>query len=220
MSEQACESAMPDNSDMRLRARLRLRHFPDLDGMRLWLAHPGSGLSGLAEDLGGATPYWGFVWPGGLALAGHLFAWPERVKGRRVLDFGTGSGLAGIAAHLCGAASVTLCDSDPLARAASRLNAAENGLEPVDLAQEAFGAGDLVLAGDVFYAADAAAESLTRLSMLRAQGAEVLIGDPFRPDLPLARLAELARSQWRDVGVSDRAPAIATGIFTLADAAD
>ena len=43
-------------------------------------------------------PYWRFCWASGLAVARYLAEFPEWVKGKRVLDFGAGSGLAAIAA--------------------------------------------------------------------------------------------------------------------------
>src|ERR1043165_4282502 len=51
-------------------------------------------------------PYWGFAWAAGLALARHLIDHPALVAGRRVLDFGSGSGLTAIAAAMSGAAHV------------------------------------------------------------------------------------------------------------------
>src|SRR6185369_6635065 len=41
-------------------------------------------------------PFWAFGWPGGQALARYLIDRPELVRGKRVLDFGSGSGLCGI----------------------------------------------------------------------------------------------------------------------------
>lgn len=37
-------------------------------------------------------PYWAFCWASGLALARYLAEHPQWVKGKRVLDFGAGSG--------------------------------------------------------------------------------------------------------------------------------
>ncbi len=65
-------------------------------------------------------------WPG------HGPLWPsapEWVAGKRVLDFGAGSGIAGIAAARAGALEVVACDLDPLALDACRANAALNGVE-------------------------------------------------------------------------------------------
>jgi predicted nicotinamide N-methyase len=43
-------------------------------------------------------PYWCFCWASGLVLARWLAERPEWVRGKRVLDFGAGSGVAAIAA--------------------------------------------------------------------------------------------------------------------------
>ena len=48
-------------------------------------------------------PYWSFCWASGLALARFLAEQPHWVAGKRVLDFGAGSGVAGIAAMKAGA---------------------------------------------------------------------------------------------------------------------
>ena len=42
-------------------------------------------------------PFWAFAWAGGQGLARWLLDHPEEVRGRRVLDFASGSGLVGIA---------------------------------------------------------------------------------------------------------------------------
>lgn len=58
-------------------------------------------------------PYWSFCWASGLALARYLTAHPHWVQGKRVLDFGSGSGVAAIAAAKAGALEVVACDLDP-----------------------------------------------------------------------------------------------------------
>ena len=50
-------------------------------------------------------PFWAFAWAGGQALARYLLDRPQTVAGRKVLDFGSGSGLVAIAAAMAGAAS-------------------------------------------------------------------------------------------------------------------
>ena len=167
---------------------------PDL-GLRLYLAHPGSGLS----RLGATPPYWAYVWAGGAALAAHVAGMD--LRGKRVLDFGAGSGVAGIAAARAGA-KVWARESDPWGRAALGINAALNGVE-VRLARGGPRV-DLVLAGDVFYAPDVAAAVLPVLEGLRASGAEVLVGDPGRADLPVARMDLVASYPVRDMGVASR----------------
>ncbi len=51
------------------------------------------------------------------------------VRGRRVLDIGSGSGLVGIAAAKAGAAHVLAADIDAFSCAAIRLNAAANSCD-------------------------------------------------------------------------------------------
>ena len=78
---------------------------------------------------------------------------PDWVRGKRVLDFGAGSGVAAIAAAKAGAAEVVACDLDPLALAACRANAALNGVE-LRYSQDFFGEADrfdLILVADVLY---------------------------------------------------------------------
>lgn len=74
-------------------------------------------------------PYWSFCWASGLALARYLAERPQWVEGKRVLDFGAGSGVAGIAAAKAGALEVVACDLDPLAIAACRANAELNDVQ-------------------------------------------------------------------------------------------
>ena len=145
-------------------------------------------------------PYWPFAWAGGLALARHILDRPGMVAGRRVLDFGSGSGLTAIAAALSGAAHVLASDVDPLAVIALSLNADANGVDveatPADLlaAESDFDpvSVDVVLVADMFYERDLAARALAFLERCRAAGCEVLIGDPGRADLPVDRLAKVS----------------------------
>ena len=52
----------------------------------------------------------GDLWPAGRALAARLSGEPDLVRGRRVLELGTGLGIGGIAAAGAGAARVWLSD--------------------------------------------------------------------------------------------------------------
>jgi ribosomal protein L11 methyltransferase len=60
------------------------------------------------------------------ALCLRWLAGPAEVSGSKVLDYGCGSGILAIAAHLLGAAEVTAVDIDPMACAVTRENAAHN----------------------------------------------------------------------------------------------
>ena len=141
-------------------------------------------------------PFWAFAWPGSQALARLILDEPQRVAGRRVLDFAAGCGLAAIAAAQAGAALVEAAEIDAMAVAAIGLNAALNGVAITALAQDVVGAPcrwDTVLAGDVCYEAPMAARILPWLRGLAAAGAAVLLADPGRAYLPLAGLETLAR---------------------------
>ncbi|MEW5739254.1 MAG: 50S ribosomal protein L11 methyltransferase [Myxococcota bacterium] len=72
-------------------------------------------------------PYWAVAWPGGQALARFLLDEPHHVRGKRVLDFGSGGGVVGLAAAKAGAAHVLCADVDPRAAEAAHANATLNG---------------------------------------------------------------------------------------------
>lgn len=98
-------------------------------------------------------PYWSFCWASGLALARYLAEHPQWVRGKRVLDFGAGSGVAAIAAARAGALEVVACDLDPLALAACRANAELNQVQ-LGYSSDFFAEADrfdLVLVADVLY---------------------------------------------------------------------
>jgi predicted nicotinamide N-methyase len=142
-----------------------------------------------------SPPFWGVPWPGGQALARYLLDHTALVAGRRVLDFGSGSGLVAIAAAKAGAASVIACETDPLGQAAIGLNAAANGVARpacVDDIGAAVPAPDVVLAGDVWYDREFAGHVCGYLDTASAAGASVLTGDIGRRYFPRGRYHCLA----------------------------
>jgi predicted nicotinamide N-methyase len=142
-------------------------------------------------------PFWAFPWAGGQALARYVLDNPAIVAGRRVLDFGSGSGLVAIAASQAGAAAVTAAEIDAFAAAAIALNAALNGaavsVETSDLIGTAPGRWDLVLVGDMCYEQPLAARLTAWLRRLARAGATVLLGDPGRSYVPTSGLVAQAR---------------------------
>ncbi len=141
-------------------------------------------------------PFGAFAWPGSQAMARLILDAPAHVAGRRVLDFAAGGGLAAIAAALAGAASVEAAEIDPLALAATRLNAALNGVAVATPAGDVVGSAcrwDLILAGDVCYEAPMTGHILPWLRAMAAAGAEVWLADPGRAYVPRQGLSELAR---------------------------
>lgn len=145
-------------------------------------------------------PYWCFCWASGLVLAHWLAEKPEWVRGKRVLDFGAGSGIAAIAAAKAGAAEVVACDLDPLALDACRANAELNGVTlsySDDFFKEA-DRFDLIIVADVLY--DRA--NLPLLDEFLSRGREALVADSRVRDFshPLYhRLAILDGCTWPDL---------------------
>lgn len=139
-------------------------------------------------------PYWSFCWASGLAMARYLAEQPQWVEGKRVLDFGAGSGVAGIAAVKAGALEVVACDLDPLAIAACQANAALNGVAlgySTDFFAEA-DRFDLILVADVLY--DQA--NLPLLDQFLSRGREALVADSRVRDFqhPLYRRIEILQA--------------------------
>jgi predicted nicotinamide N-methyase len=146
-------------------------------------------------------PYWAFAWGGGLAIARFLGEHPEVVAGLRVFDLASGSGLVAIAAMNAGAIAVTAADIDPYAAVAIGLNARANGHRIAVVARDVLDEPppdvDVVLAGDCWYEARLAERVLPWLRRVRANGIDVLIGDPGRRYLPTDALHELATYEVR-----------------------
>jgi predicted nicotinamide N-methyase len=142
-------------------------------------------------------PYWAFAWPGGQAFARLMLDRPELARGRTVLDFAAGSGIAAIAATRSGAAHVVASEIDPFALAALKLNLALNQLDidicDKDLLDAPPAGWDVLLAGDVCYERPMAGRVLAWLDRAVATGIEVLVADPGRTYLPKSGLTELAR---------------------------
>jgi predicted nicotinamide N-methyase len=142
-------------------------------------------------------PFWAFPWAGGQGLARYVLDQPSVVKGKKVVDVASGSGLVAIAAALAGASEVTATDIDPCALAAIGLNAAANGVPvrvlPLDLTAAAAPAADVVLAADIFYERAVAPRALEFARGARAAGADVLIADPGRAFVPAAELVAVGQ---------------------------
>lgn len=154
------------------------------------LLHQANDMHGMWEAVG-TVPYWAFPWLGGQALARYVLD-HDIVRGRRVLDLATGSGLVAIAAAKAGA-QVTAVDIDPLAEEAVAANASLNDVHvPFVLGDLLDGPPpdvDVVVAGDVLYEKEMASRVL---SWLRQYDGTVLLADPGRDYLPREGLAELA----------------------------
>ena len=144
------------------------------------------------EQMGVPPPYWAFAWAGGQALSRYILDHPEEVAGKRVLDFGSGSGMIAIACMKAGASSVLAADIDLFAVAAIGLNAEANGVRIEATSDDMIGrdcAWDVILVGDMCYERPLA-ERL--LAWLQSCGARVLLGDPGRSYFPKSGVEKLS----------------------------
>lgn len=119
--------------------------------------------------------YWAFCWASGQVLARFLRDQAGWLQHKRVLDFGSGSGVAGIAAALVGAGEVVACDLDPDAQRATAINARLNGVS-VDVRpgyDDCDGDFDIILVADVLYDR----ENLPWLDRFLQRAPTVLVAD-------------------------------------------
>ena len=146
-----------------IRANTTVMTPPLVPEVKLHLAHEAVPLWQKTEEelgeMGLPPPFWAFAWAGGQALARHVLDNPALVRGKRVVDLASGSGLVGLAAMKAGAASVLAADIDGFSLEAIRLNAALNGMEMEVTGDDLLAAPapdcDVILVGDLFYEKDA-----------------------------------------------------------------
>ena len=166
-------------------------------------------------------PFWAFAWAGGQALARYLLDHPEEVRGRRVLDFATGSGIVAIAAMKAGALQATGADIDPFCGAAVALNAEANGVAVgfvgEDLLQSPAPDVDVICAGDICYQWPLAGRVHDWLREAHERGVRVLVGDPGRAYLPREGLQPLAVYEVQTTRELEDREVRKTGVFTFAD---
>ena len=180
---------MPETCDRQsfIRRHTRLTPVPLVPEISLYMADDATELWQHTEAdfdaVGLPPPFWAFPWAGGQALARYLLDRPGGLRGARVLDFASGSGLVAIAAALAGAGVATANDIDVFALEAAGLNAEVNKVA-VDVCRTDLLARDdgwdVVLAADIFYERDTAAAVTAWLQRLAERGADVLVGDPGR----------------------------------------
>jgi predicted nicotinamide N-methyase len=185
--------------DAFIRANTALHEPPLIPEVKLWLASEIVPIWQMTEDElqenGLPPPFWAFAWAGGQALSRYILDHPEVVRGKRVLDFGSGSGLIGIAAMKAGAASVLAADIDVFAAAAIRLNAEVNDVSLFVTTENMIGVvnqgWDIILIGDMCYERPLAKSIEIWVRSLVAGGATAFIGDPGRTYLPKTGLEKI-----------------------------
>lgn len=146
--------------------------------------------SALEQELGRvlAAPFFCVPWPGAQALVQYVRHAGVDLAGRRVLDLGSGSGVASVACAKLGA-SVVACDIDPLACLASKIlsrrHAVAERVHPLcgdALVLPSLGAQfDIVLAGDLVYSRHRGAQLLDAIEGWLEAGVTVIVADSGRP---------------------------------------
>lgn len=190
---------------------LELRSPPLVPEIVLWLLAEEVDLeiacAGLAEGEG--PPFWAFCWGSGQALARWVLDHPTEVRGRGVVDLGTGSGIVAIAAALAGARRVVAVDIDATALEVAQANAHENRVHVVEVAREMPPHCDLLIASDVLYEA--------RERVLGDTGARfgALVAEPARPGLAPPPDTPIARYDVRTFPDVD-SPTCAASVYRLA----
>src|SRR5688572_12422125 len=168
-------------------------------GRRLWVAPAGQRPDGHAPVILELDPGLAFG-TGTHATTALCLEWLDgRIRGgERVLDYGCGSGILGLAALKLGARAALAFDIDPQALTATRENAAKNELASrVDVAERmkaVTGAFDVVLANIL---AGPLVELAPRLARLARPGGEIVLAG-----LLTSQAAEVAQAYepWFDIG--------------------
>jgi predicted nicotinamide N-methyase len=144
--------------------------------------------------------YWSFCWASGQVLAQYILSNSEYVKGKTIVDFGSGSGIVAIAAALAGAQKVFACDIDTHALDACAVNAKLNKVDlhcvsSFDLIKDDI---DLIVAADVLYDKD----NYPLLEFFRTQAHQVLVADSRIKTLPsdhYRQIDSIAAQTWPDL---------------------
>jgi len=145
---------------------------------------------GWEREAGGEcpVPFWSVVWPGARVLAAYLLDNPAIVQGKRVLDFGCGSGVVACAAAKAGATRVVGNDIDHIACAVGKMQARENGVTLEWVEKDITGTTpdgiDCICVADMFYQCTESSEHLEWLLACSRRGIEVYITDGERPFAP------------------------------------
>lgn len=160
-------------------SRTMLTVLPLIREVKLYLIDP-AGMNrgftaGEARAVFADTPFWAFCWASGYVLASYIFKHTEIARGKRVLDFGSGSGVVAIAAAMSGAKEAIACDLDTNSLKAATINAKLNGVE-ITACERLSDIGsrcDLLTAADVLYNTN----NLSLLDTFIGYASEVLLAE-------------------------------------------
>lgn len=149
------------------------------------------------------VPHWAIVWPAAQVLAEYILDHPETVRGKKVLEIGSGSGLVSIACAKSGAAEVTANDTDPVCLKMSMENAMKNKLDLKTesgnlLVQNILPDYDVILAADFFYLKDDSGKCVSLFNKWSEAGKAVLFADGGRAFAP-KQYREILQERIKDV---------------------
>jgi predicted nicotinamide N-methyase len=178
-------------------ARLEVAALPDCPEIRLWLLnadYPQGSLDPQQVRHVMDNPlYWVFCWASGQVLADFILRNRYWVAGKRVVDFGCGSGVVAVAAALAGAAEVIACDIDPVALSATASNAQLNAVK-LTLAHDyesIEGDVDLIIVADVLYDSG----NFHWLQRFTQRAPQVLVADSRVKDFNLPPYRQIAQQR-------------------------
>ena len=150
------------------------------------------------------VPYWSLCWASGQALARYLLNNKYICSGKKVFDFGAGSGIGAIAAALSGARAVTALDIDESALEAVLANASLNQVHidtcrSMDEIQEY---PDVIIAADVLYDR----ENLSFAEMFLSRPCDTIFADSRVKSIDLhgyEKIAEITATTIPDLNEAD-----------------
>lgn len=151
-------------------------------------------------------------------MARYLLDYPNTVRGLRVLDFGSGCGIAAIAAARAGATDVHASDIDGTARQAIAANAKANGIRVELCAEDLIGSTghwDVILVADMWYERFLAMRLTAWLQQRASTGARVILADVGRAYFPRAEMRELARFALHSSCQLERGTTTSVGVWEL-----
>lgn len=159
--------------------------------------HDPDGEAELAGITSATWPLFGLVWPSARILAAAMLRFP--VAGRRILEVGSGLGLASLVLH-ARRADITASDCHPLARAFLAENTVLNGMPPLPYCTGHWGRPnphlgrfDLLIGSDLLYDRDLPDLLAGFVEAHTTAASEVIIVDPDRGNRPRfnRKMAEL-----------------------------